>query len=105
MCFFLMNAPLPPPCLRFIFYGITEQVNRPSLGSFSKPTFELAEGLEQGSACMCVLTCMCLCRTSLCMRAGFPFFHKNIHIFLHPISVVMPCTKKLKKTSEKKQRI
>lgn len=66
--------------LRFIFYGITEQVNHPSLGSFSKPTFELAEGLEQGSACMCS------CRTSLCTRAVPPFFYKNIHIFLHTIS-------------------
>lgn len=81
--------------LRFIFYGITEQVNRPSFGSFSKTTFELAEGLEQGSACMC------LCRTSLCTKAVPPFFHKNIHIFLHTISYMMPCTKNWKNIREK----
>lgn len=69
----LKIAAPPPPCVRFVFYGIAEQVNRRSLGSFSKPTFELAEGLERGCACVHVCACMCWCRDSLSTRAALAF--------------------------------
>lgn len=65
----LQIAALSPPCVRFVFYGIAEQVNRRSLGSFSKPTFELAEGLERG--CVCARACMCV-RAHVCMHVLVP---------------------------------
>lgn len=53
----LIPAVFSSPCLRFFFFfftaALSKQASRPTLGSFSRPTFELAEGPEQGCACMC----------------------------------------------------